>query len=226
MAASCRRLLAALLLILGAPLLLRGQDGAAGRTSARVPVRAPEPSPSAYFAPTAQVWTPSPSLPPPYPGAPGGGVLPELVFRPLVFEQLVRAAGIIFSGRVRSIGQSASSSSSGSPSTFVTFQVEHAIRGALPGQNLTIHEWAGLRFSGERYRVGERVLLFLYSPGKLGLTSPVAGALGRFSVNSQGQIVMSAQHVAALAADPTLGGKTVVPYADFALAVRRSGGEE
>jgi hypothetical protein len=152
--------------------------------------------------------------------------LPELVFRPLVFEQLVRAAGIIFSGRVRSIGQSASSSSSGSPPTFVTFQVEHAIRGALPGQNLTIHEWAGLRFGGERYRVGERVLLFLYSPGKLGLTSPVAGALGRFSVNSQGQIVMSAQHVAALAADPMLGGKTVVPYADFALAVRRSGGEE
>jgi hypothetical protein len=68
--------------------------------------------------------------------------------------------------------------------------------------------------------------LFLYSPGKLGLTSPVAGAMGRFAMDSQGQIVMSAQHVASLAADPVLGGRAVVPYADFALAVRRSGREE
>jgi hypothetical protein len=45
-------------------------------------------------------------------------------------------------------------------------------------------------------------------------------------MNSQGQIVMSAQHVAAFSADPMLGGKTLVPYADFALAVRRSSGEE
>ena len=100
------------------------------------------------------------------------------------------------------------------------------MRGASAGQSLTIHEWAGLWSGGERYRVGERVLLFLYSPGKLGLTSPVAGSLGRFAIDSRGRIVMSAQHVAALAAEPVLGGKTVVPYADFALAVRRSGGEE
>ena len=154
------------------------------------------------------------------------GVLPELVFRELVFRQLVRAAGIIFSGRVTSIGQSASFSRPDSASTVVTFQVEHAIRGTLAGQNLTIHEWAGLRLSGEHYRIGERVLLFLYSPSKLGLTSPVAGTMGRFAMNSQGQVVMSAQHVAALAADPMLGGKIVVPYAEFALAVRRSSGEE
>lgn len=134
----------------------------------------------------------------------------------------MRAAGIIFSGRVTSIGQSASFSRPDPASTLVTFQVEHAIRGTLAGQNLTIHEWAGLRLSGEHYRIGEHVLLFLYFPSKLGLTSPVAGAMGRFAMNSQGQVVMSAQHVAALAADPMLGGKTVVPYAEFALAVRRA----
>ncbi len=153
--------------------------------------------------------------------------LPVLAFSSSSFSsRLVRAAGIIFSGRVTFIGHAASSSRPDPSSTTVTFRVEHAIRGTSTGRNLTIHEWAGLWTSGERYRVGERVLLFLYSPGKLGLTSPVAGAMGRFAMDSQGQILMSALHVANLAADPILGGKTVVPYADFVLAVRRSSGEE
>jgi hypothetical protein len=223
MATSCRRLLAAFLLIFAVPMLLCGQDGMADRASSRGGVLAPKPVPLSYSAPTALVWTtPSPLLPRRYPGDPGADVFHELVFR-----QLVRAAGIIFSGRVTSIGRSFFSSSRPDPAaTVVTFRVEHAIRGTLAGQNLTIHEWAGLRLSGEDYRIGERVLLFLYSPSKLGLTSPVAGSMGRFAMNSQGQVVLSAQHVAALAGDPTLAGKTVVPYAEFALAVRRSGGEE
>jgi hypothetical protein len=79
---------------------------------------------------------------------------------------------------------------------------------------------------GERYRVGERVLLFLYSPSKLGLTSPVAGAMGRFAMDSRGMIALSQQHVATLAANPILGGKTVVSYADFARAVQVSSREE
>ena len=44
-------------------------------------------------------------------------------------------------------------------------------------------------------------------------------------MDSQGRIMMSAQQVAILAADPILGGKTVVPYADFAQAVRHSRGK-
>jgi hypothetical protein len=46
--------------------------------------------------------------------------------------------------------------------------------------------------------------------------------MGRFAMNSQGQVVMNAQQVAALAAEPLLGGKTVVPYAELARAVRRA----
>ena len=68
--------------------------------------------------------------------------------------------------------------------------------------------------------MGERVLLFLYAPSRLGLTSPVAGTMGRFAMDPQGRIIMSPQHVATLAADPILGGKTVVPYADFVQAAR------
>ena len=211
------RLLAAFSLIFVASLLLRGQDASADRSSALAPTLPPKRSPPTDAAPIVPIRIPLPSnLPPRYPGTPSSRV----------FQHLVRAAGIIFSGRVTFVGHAVSSSRPDPASTTVTFQVEHAIRGASTGQRLTIHEWAGLWTKGERYRVGQRVLLFLYSPGKLGLTSPVAGGMGRFTVDSQGQIVMSAQHVATLAADPLLGGKTLVPYADFALAVRRSSQEE
>jgi hypothetical protein len=148
----------------------------------------------------------------------------------IALPQIVRAAGIIFSGRVtfvgRADGRAASSSGQSAGSTAVTFQVEHAIRGTAAGQSLTIHEWSGLWTGRERYRVGERVLLFLYSPSKLGLTSSVAGAVGRFAIDPQGRIAMNAQNVAALAADPVIGGRKVVPYTDFLRAVRRAGGVE
>jgi len=123
------------------------------------------------------------------------------------------------------VGHPASPNRADPASSTITFRVEHAIRGTVAGQSLTIHEWAGLWSSGERYRVGEHVLLFLYSPSRLGLTSPVAGAMGRFALDSQGQVMLNALHFANLAEDPLLGGKTAVPYIDFALAVRRASGE-
>ncbi|MGA8503536.1 MAG: hypothetical protein WB683_18430 [Candidatus Sulfotelmatobacter sp.] len=232
MARSCWRLLAACslifvatiftLLILAAPILLCGQESAADRSSFLLPPPAPKTQPSSYAVPILPVWMPRPPDPPPrYPGAPGNSHFQQLLFR-----QLVRSAGIIFSGRVVFIGHAASPLRPNPACTIVTFQVENAIRGTSRDRNLTIHEWAGLWTSGERYRVGERVLLFLYSPSKLGLTSPVAGALGKFTMDSQDQIVMGAQHLAIFAGDPILGGKAVVSYADFALAVRRSMREE
>jgi hypothetical protein len=223
MTGSCWRLLAFFLLILVAPTFLRGQDSpdrSPASAPATAPVLAPNLATPRFSPPIAPVWIPPPSAPRRYPGG-RDPVAPA----PIIFQQLVRAAGIIFSGRVTAIGRAPSSSGQVSNST-ITFLVEHAMRGAAPGQSLTIHEWAGLWSRGEHYRVGERVLLFLYSTGKLGLTSPVAGGLGRFAMDSQGRIRMSAQDVAALAADPILGGKTVVPYAEFAQAVRRSSREE
>jgi hypothetical protein len=232
MARSCWRLLVFLLmfgLTFVAPGFLLGQDAAADRFSAdhfpadrspadRPPVVAPVLTP--ILGPvrgpvsTAPIWIPPPGLPRHYPTAPP------------IFQQLVRAAGIIFSGRVTFVGSVVPSSGQYPASSTVTFQVDQALRGALPGQNLTIREWAGLRSIGERYYVGERVFLFLYSPGKLGLTSPVGGGMGRFAVNSQGNIVMSPQHVVNFSKDPILGGKPVIPSAEFAQAVLRPGGEE
>jgi hypothetical protein len=220
---SWSRLLVCLLIFL-APRFLCGQAAAADRAPENAlsmeRVIAPNLNPPTESSPIAPVWIPPPSLPGAHPIAPQ---------RP-IFAQLVRAAGIIFSGHVTSVGRSPSSTGRSPASTSVTFQVEHAMRGASAGQSLTIQEWAGLWAGGERYRVGERVLLFLYSPSNLGLTSPVAGGLGRFAVDSEGRIVMNAQQAAALPADPVLpgrtGGKSVVLYADFAQAVQRYGGEK
>jgi hypothetical protein len=202
--------------ILEAPTFLRGQDPAAGRVPILAPVLTTNPKPLRYSSPSEPVWIPPPRLPRPSPVGPGT----------IIFPQFVRAAGIIFSGRVTSVGRTPSSGGQAMASTSITFQVERAMRGASAGQSLTIHEWAGLWTGGERYRIGERVLLFLYSPGKLGLTSPVSGGMGRFAMDPQGRIMIGAQQVAILAANPILRAKTVVPYADFAQAVRHSSGEQ
>ena len=198
-----------------APTFLRGQ-AAADRVPSLAPALTTSPEPLRFTSPVAPVWIPPPRLPGPSPVSPGT----------VIFPQLVRAAGIIFSGRVTSIGRNPSSGGEATASTTVTFQVERAMRGASVGQSLTIHEWAGLWISGERYRIGERVLLFLYSPGRLGLTSPVSGAMGRFAMDSQGRIMIGAQQAAILAANPILRGKTIASYTDFAQAVRHSRGEE
>lgn len=224
MTGSCWRLLAIFSLIFFAsifvePAFLSGQESPQNRLPASSPALAPVIAPNSrlrHSPPIAPVWIPPPVVPRHYP------VAPQLP----VFPHLVQSAGIIFSGRVTSVGRGFSSSGEASSSTNVTFQVEHAMRGTAPGQSLTIREWAGLRNGGERYRVGEDVLLFLYSPGKLGLTSPVSGAMGRFAVDSQGSIVINAQQAAALATDPLLAGKSVVPYPVFTQAVRRASGKE
>jgi hypothetical protein len=190
------------------------------------PVRAPKLRPlqgpsRTEPATAAPVWIPPPILPRRYPIVPANPGLPQDVF-----QQLVRTAGIIFSGRVVSVGDTAFSSGPEHAATSITFQVEHAIRATLPNQSVTIHEWAGLWSRGERYRVGERVLLFLYGPSTLGLTSPVAGPMGRFAVDSQDGIVMSAADIAAFTGNPILRGRPIVPYVDFVLAVRNAQPEE
>jgi hypothetical protein len=73
----------------------------------------------------------------------------------------------------------------------ISFQVEQAVRGVRAGQVLTIQEWSGLWTSRERYRVGQRMLLVRYPPSKLGLTSPVGGAEGRFAVDKDSSVVLS-----------------------------------
>jgi hypothetical protein len=137
-------------------------------------------------------------------------------------RQLTRNSGYIFAGRVSAIERVTARATPDVATVKITFQVEQGIRGVRTGRTLVIREWGGLWEQGERYRRGERVVLFLYRPSKLGLTSPVAGALGRFTVDEKGQINLD--RVASLASDPTevhLRGKTRVSSRDFARTIHR-----
>lgn len=202
---SCRCLLAISILIL-APAFVRGQSG---------PVKA-TPEFAIPFAPEA-VPSPTSNLRRRLPVAPyGTGGL----------DVLTRAASTIFSGTVTEVARHPATSGQTVETVRITFHIDNAIRGATPGETLTISQWIGLWSSGQRYRVGERVLLFLYPPSKLGLTSCVAGGMGRFTIDRWGRVQLSAQHLSAFRADPVVGGKSRVRFSDFASAVRRASGEE
>ena len=154
--------------------------------------------------------------------------LPIAPSGPVGFSLIARAAGTIFSGTVTSIARRPATGGQPVETVAITFHVESAIRGATPGENLTIAQWIGLWTGGQRYRIGERVLLFLYPPSKLGLTSCVAGQVGRFNIDPQGRVLLTEQHLSSFRTDPVLGGQTNVLLSDFARAVQRAneGSEE
>lgn len=145
---------------------------------------------------------------------------------PIALPEMVRSAGLIFSGTVTRIERQPATPGQSVETVKITFRVENAFRGTTPGDTLTISQWIGLWSSGQRYRVGEHVIVFLYPPSKLGLTSVVAGSLGRFQFDSWGHILLSPQQLSALQKDPVLGGKSRLRFSDFALAVRRASEEE
>lgn len=145
---------------------------------------------------------------------------------PVSFPVIARAAGAIFAGTVTAVARRPAASGHSVETVAITFRVENAIRGATPGEYLTISQWIGLWSGGQRYRIGERVLLFLYPPSKLGLTSSIGGGMGRFTIDPLGRVLLSPQHLSAFRADPVLGGKSRAALSDFARAVRRASGEE
>lgn len=144
----------------------------------------------------------------------------------VALPQISRAAGMIFSGRVLAIEGKPASRDQEIETVAVTFHVDRAIRGVRNGETLTIKQWAGLWSSKQPFRVGERLLLFLYPPSRLGLTSSVGGSLGQFQVDSAGRILLSTQHLSAFRGDRVLGGKSRVPFGDFAQHVQRASEEE
>ena len=152
--------------------------------------------------------------------------LPIAPSGPVGFSSIARAAGAIFSGTVTSIARRPASGGQPVETVAITFHVENAIRGATTGQDLTIAQWIGLWSGGQRYRIGERVLLFLYPPSKLGLTSCVAGEIGRFTIDPQGRVLLTEQHLSSFRADPVLGGQTHALLSDFARAVQRASEEK
>jgi hypothetical protein len=206
-------LLAISFFVLAAPVLMRCQANRSERIASDSPMlSAPRPPPP-YFSGSGRgaVGTSSRRVPVP----------PSTIGLP----QIASAAGTIFSGRVTAIARVPASRSQ-IEAVSISFHVDRAIRGVKTGQKLTIVQWAGLWTNGQRYRVGERVLLFLYPRSKLGLTSCVGGPLGHFSVDSLNQIALSEQHLAAFRADPVVRGKARISFHDLIRAVRRPIEEE
>jgi len=134
------------------------------------------------------------------------GTIPPGSLHPQHPRPVTRSSGYIFAGTVKSVERIAPKGN-GVATVQVNFHVDQAMRGVRTGQTLTIREWAGLWESGERYRPGERVLLFLYPPSKLGLTSPIRGPLGRFRIGPDGQIVLDPGRIGFPAPRPRVGDR-------------------
>jgi len=135
-------------------------------------------------------------------------------------RELVRRSGTILVGTVTAIEFPKTSSSVAS--VRVTFRVEQGIRGDVhDGGTSSIVEWAGLWSDGPRYRVGERLVLFLYPTSKLGLTSPVAGRWGRWPVDARSRLQLPPGWEQELAASSGLPAGSRLDARNFARAVRR-----
>lgn len=126
---------------------------------------------------------------------------------PSTLRQIAGGAGYIFSGTVTAIEFVRPARPDEVATVRITFRVEEGARGVRSRQSLVIREWAGLWNGGERYQVGERVVLALYPPSKLGLTSPVGGPMGRFPVDSSGFLKIPPSQNQMIAADPTFGSR-------------------
>jgi hypothetical protein len=75
------------------------------------------------------------------------------------------------------------------PSVQLSFRVDLPIAGVERGQILTIHEWVGAWSMHRPMRSGQHILIFLYSPSRLGFTSPVGGSLGQVALDESGKSV-------------------------------------
>jgi hypothetical protein len=75
------------------------------------------------------------------------------------------------------------------PAVQLSFRVDRAIAGVAQGKILTIREWAGAWSSSTQRPMskGQHILIFLYPPSRLGLTSPVGGSLGQVALDASGK---------------------------------------
>ncbi len=98
-----------------------------------------------------------------------------------VLHQISDSADVIFAGQVLAIRQ---------PNTGVVeveFRVDEAVRGCSAGTPYVLREWAGLwGAGGQRYRVGQRLLMLLHAPSAAGMSSPVGGLDGAIPIRLGG----------------------------------------
>jgi hypothetical protein len=148
--------------------------------------------------------------------------------REMSWDKLSKPAGIIFAGTVLRIERVVTENSE--PTTVrVEFRVDQAVRGCVAGQKVAIQEWAELWERGDRYRKGQRIFLFLYPPSEAGLTSVVAGDLGKVQFGPMGLLLtpqqaqfLSSQNDAVTSQPDISGLKNGILTNDVRLRVARS----
>ena len=133
---------------------------------------------------------------------------------------VTRQAGKIFAGRIVSIEAERTPASGQLNSVQITVQVEQGIRGARTGDVTSFREWAGLWSGGARYRLGQRLVLFLYPLSSLGFTSPVGGSAGQLAIDRNGAVFLTSAQQQAIGI-PTHESNQMIPVRDFAQALRR-----
>jgi hypothetical protein len=108
-------------------------------------------------------------------------------------HQMSDMAGIVFVGQVVAVRRTGSEDGA-SGVVEVEFLIEQAVRGCTAGSTYVLREWAGLWSGGDqRYRVGQRLLMFLHEPGPGGVTSPVGGMAGAIPIRGAGKAPRSTE---------------------------------
>jgi hypothetical protein len=101
-------------------------------------------------------------------------------------------AGVVFVGEVIAVRYVAGEGGA-SGVVEVEFRVDQAVRGCMAGGSYVLREWAGLWSGGDqRYRVGQRLLMLLHTPGSGGVTSPVGGMAGAIPIRGSASWLQAA----------------------------------
>lgn len=106
-----------------------------------------------------------------------------------LLEQMSLSAGAIFVGQVSAIRRTSPLDGSAVRGGVVEIdlRVGQSILGPVSGATYTLREWSGLwEFNSDRYRVGQRMLLFLRTPSSNGLSAPVHGFEGAIPLRGGG----------------------------------------
>ncbi len=108
-----------------------------------------------------------------------------------ILQQMTRSAGVIFVGQVISVNRPQTPGllheNASRGIVTVAFRVDQALRGSTSGSLYTLREWAGLwTGTAERYRPGQRLIMFLRSARQDGLTSTVHGVEGAIPLRGGG----------------------------------------
>jgi hypothetical protein len=92
-------------------------------------------------------------------------------------------AGVIFAGHVVAIDHQ----NDAAGYVDVRFRIDQCVRGCTGTGWYVMREWAGLWSGGaERYQVGQRLLMLLYTRGLSGMSSPVNGLDGAIPIVAGG----------------------------------------